>query len=203
MIDLIEKLEGVKKFKEKEVEDEKIYLLLHFANYAPSIGNLQPWNFIVVKDKSLKEKLSEACLHQKFISFAPLVIIIAIDIRRLYDRYGTVGERVYSIQESSHLAMMIKIGCAYLNLGCFFVRAFDENKIKEIFKIPENYRVFYVIPIGYPDQEFEVEERIPFSNLTYIDNFGNIMQVDEKIILRLKSLIISKKSEIYKLEEKF
>lgn len=204
MIDILEKIGSVKEFEDKPVEDEKIYLILHFANYAPSIGNIQPWNFVLVYDNNLKEKLAEACLHQNFIKFAPLVIVVVIDLSRLYYKYGQIGESLYSLQEASHVAMMIKIGCTYLGLGCHFVRAFDEEKVKEYLGIPKNFRVFYVIPIGYPREKIVLEERIPFHHLTYINGFEKRLEIDPFVLKRLNELVsIYKKESKTSLEEKF
>ncbi|MCS7123579.1 MAG: nitroreductase family protein [Candidatus Aenigmarchaeota archaeon] len=205
MIDILEKIGNVKEFKEIPVEEEKVYLLLHFANVGtPSIGNIQPWNFVLVYDNKIKEKLAEASLHQNFIKFAPLIIVVAIDLSRLFFKYGQIGETLYSIQEASHVSIMIKIACAYLNLGCYLVRVFDEEKVKECLNIPKNLRVFYIIPIGYPKENIILEDRVPFNHLTYVNEFDKMIKIDPMVVKRLNELFSTyKKESKISLEEKF
>lgn len=204
MIDILEKLVKYRKFKNIPVEDEKIYLILAFANKAPSMGNLQPWHFLVVKDSKIKEKLAIAALHQNFISLAPVVIVIAVDLTRSSLKYGIRGERVYSLQDAAHVALLIKIACGYLNLGSYLVRAFDEDEVKRILNLPDNFRPIYIIPIGYPDESGEFEEITPFENITSLNTFENKIKIDEKILKRIKEILtikIEKREE--GLEEKF
>ena len=62
---------SIRKYEEKPVEKEKIEKLLRAAMQAPSAANQQPWEFIVVEDKTGLKKLSEtkkaaaAALHGK------------------------------------------------------------------------------------------------------------------------------------------
>ena len=50
---------SIRKYEEKPVEKEKIEKLLRAAMQAPSAANQQPWEFIVVEDKTGLKKLSE------------------------------------------------------------------------------------------------------------------------------------------------
>ena len=42
---------SVRKYLDKQVEDEKVEMMLKGAMAAPSAGNQQPWEFYVVKNK--------------------------------------------------------------------------------------------------------------------------------------------------------
>ena len=48
---------SIRKYTDQKVEDEKILSLLESARLAPSGSNTQPWNFIVITDQEVKEKL--------------------------------------------------------------------------------------------------------------------------------------------------
>ena len=49
---------SIRRYLDKPVENEKIEKLLQAAMAAPSAGNQQPWEFYVVKDTAILEKLS-------------------------------------------------------------------------------------------------------------------------------------------------
>lgn len=62
-------------FISKDVEDEKIYNIIEAARLAPSWVNVQPWHFIVVKDKQQKELLAKLSHNQPHVDEAPVVIV--------------------------------------------------------------------------------------------------------------------------------
>ncbi len=75
----IEKRRSVRRYKNDNVPDEMINGILEAARLAPSNSNLQPWRFIVVKDKQKKAELSNICWHQKSIDEAPVAIACFAD----------------------------------------------------------------------------------------------------------------------------
>ena len=56
---------SIRRFLEREVEQEKIDKILRAAMAAPSGGNQQPWEFYVVRDKNVIEKLSKSSIYKK------------------------------------------------------------------------------------------------------------------------------------------
>src|SRR5262245_58442693 len=54
----------IRVYKSEPVPAEKIQRLLEYAVHAPSAGNLQPWEFIVVKDPEVRAKLAKAAGNQ-------------------------------------------------------------------------------------------------------------------------------------------
>ncbi|MEM3504100.1 MAG: nitroreductase family protein, partial [Nitrososphaeria archaeon] len=69
------KRRSVRAFKKEPIEEWKINRLLEVANLAPSAGDLQAYEIIVVKDDDRKRRLSEAALGQDFIAEAPVVFV--------------------------------------------------------------------------------------------------------------------------------
>ena len=56
---------SVRAYSDKPVEDEKIDKMLHAGMAAPSAVNIQPWHFVVVKDKAMLEKIAEEVAKEK------------------------------------------------------------------------------------------------------------------------------------------
>lgn len=75
MIREIERRRSIRKYKNENVEEEKIIQLLESARIAPSGDNTQPWHFIVVKSEDMKKKVSKACHNQQWMNAAPLFIV--------------------------------------------------------------------------------------------------------------------------------
>src|SRR3989304_3555310 len=89
------------KFLDKEVDQKFIGLMLHMATYAHSAGNMQEWEFVVVEDKKIREKLANAALKQKQVLDAPIDIVVCADLNKASSKYEKRGEVFYAVQDTA------------------------------------------------------------------------------------------------------
>lgn len=153
MWDLLRNRRSVRKFQNREVEDEKIDTILKGALTAPTSKNRRQCEFIVVKEKEKLEKLSQCREHgSQFLAGAPLAVIVAVD-GEPYDIW---------IEDASIAAIIIQLAAHSLGLKTRWVqvrnRQHDENTsteayLKETLEIPESVKVECVIAIGYGAEE--------------------------------------------------
>ena len=68
------KRKSVRAFQDKDVPEDTISRLLEAARRAPSASNRQEWRFVVVRDATLRKRLSDAARGQKFVGEAPVVL---------------------------------------------------------------------------------------------------------------------------------
>ena len=80
VFETIRKRRSIRRFKATPLSEQQIERLIEAARLAPSGCNVQPWRFIVVKDKESKHALREASFNQKFIEDAPIVIVCCGDL---------------------------------------------------------------------------------------------------------------------------
>jgi nitroreductase len=73
--DAIQKRTTIRRWQQKPVEKEKIEQVLEAGRRAPSWGNVQPWRFVVVRDKTKIEELAKLGGGQPQISTAPAIIV--------------------------------------------------------------------------------------------------------------------------------
>lgn len=139
---------SVRKFEDKNVESDKIELILEAGRVAPTAANNQPQRVLVLnKDESL-EKLKE-CTPYHFN--APLAMIICFDSNISWKHPKTkkdMGE-VDAAIVTTH--MMLEI--SYLGLGSTWVAYFDTDAVKSVFGLPENIEPVAILPIGYPSPD--------------------------------------------------
>jgi len=81
----IETRRSIRHFRPDDVPDELIKQVLEAARLAPSGSNIQPWRFLVIRDKEVKKELRRICLEQRFVEEAPVVIICFGDLE-LYSK---------------------------------------------------------------------------------------------------------------------
>ncbi|MEM4308121.1 MAG: nitroreductase family protein [Thermoplasmata archaeon] len=160
LMEAIANRRSVRKYQEKDVADEVVKKLLEVGNMAPSAGNLQARDFIVVRDKKTREALAKAALNQEFVAEAPVDIVICTNEKKI-KRYGSRGTTLYTYQDTAASAMLIMLAALEHGLGTCWVGAFDEEAVRRILQIPEHARPVIIIPIGYPAEQPEMRKRAP------------------------------------------
>jgi nitroreductase len=145
---IIKQRKSIRSYKSDTVSEKDIHTLLEAARWAPSAGNKQPLEVVIVKSTDQKERLVEGAYGQKFISQVPIVFVICADVDRTSARYGKRGETLFAIQDVAAATQNILLMATALNYGTVWVGAFDEKVVSSILKLPTNIRPLAIIPIG-------------------------------------------------------
>lgn len=141
---------SIRKFMDKQVEDEKIDKLLRAAMQAPSAANQQPWEFIVVKDKEALKKLSEISPYAKPAAGSGVTFILLADSN--YFKVPNAWQ-----QDMGAVSQNILLEAVHLNLGAVWLGVASSDttpdKVSELYQLPENIKPFAFIAVGYPDEQ--------------------------------------------------
>jgi nitroreductase len=164
---------STRSFRKDPVDDKLIGVMLYAATQAPSSGNAQDWHFIIVKDQKVKEKIAGAALRQRFLTEAPVILVVCVDKEKTILRFGKRGESFYSIQNTANAATIAMLAAEELGLKTCWIGAFDEEKLSHVLELPEQLRPVVIIPVGYSDEVPKKPRRIPFEQITSIDRYGN------------------------------
>jgi len=159
LLDLIKHRKSVRDFLDSPVEREKIMMCLEAARLAPSASNSQPWRFIVVDDRQLKDKLCDAAFNgvysiMSFCKMAPVIVVVISEKAKFLARIAGMfrGTKYYLID--------IGITCEHfvlqaeeLGLGTCWIGWFNEEAVKSILNIPKHKKIDVLIALGYYDRE--------------------------------------------------
>lgn len=167
VIEAINNRRSIRRYKNKEIEDEKLNRILKSAQIAPSAANRQEWKFIVVKNKDIRDKLVEAAHRQKFVGQAP-VTIVACSTES--ERLMPCGQYAYTVDLSIAVSFMI-LEATELGLGTCWLGAFDEELVKLILDIPEEVRVPAMFTLGYADESPSPRPRKPLKDIICIEKY--------------------------------
>lgn len=167
VIEAIKKRRSIRKYLNREVEDDKLKRILEATRLAPSARNFQDWRFIVVRDPKIREKLSVAARGQSFIAEAP-VVIAACGLNP--DYVMTCGQHCYTIDVAIALDHM-SLSAVEEGLGTCWIGAFYEDKVKEILGVPDDVRVVALMPIGYPAEQPSPTRRKPIEEIVAYDRW--------------------------------
>jgi nitroreductase len=69
LLDIIKNRWSVREFKDREIPESAIDVLIEALRWAPSAGNLQSRKFYFVFNEAIRNKLAQAGLRHYFISF--------------------------------------------------------------------------------------------------------------------------------------
>ena len=173
-MDVLEAIKGrrsIRAFKNQGVPAEIVEELIDAARWAPSAGNIQPWEFIIVRKPRIKRRLVETALGQMFIEEAPVVIVVCADEERSSQGYGVRGKTLYCIQDTAAAMQNIHLTAYSLGLGTCWVGAFREEETRKILKIPRGMRPVAIIPVGYPAESPTARMRKSTSQIVHYETF--------------------------------
>ena len=191
IFDIIKSRRTVRKFKSDPVPEEHILKILDAARFAATAGNQQPWRFLVVQDRkkldlleiealkwylerySAKKDLSEEEIVSmekrlrgllKNVLSAPVYVAVLVDSEADYPDY--------ILYDGTLAAGNLMIAARALGYGTgFFTSFFPEDKMKEFFRIPQNYHLICFSPIGIPEEWPETPSKKKLENLVVFDSF--------------------------------
>ncbi len=174
---------SVTDYLDEGVEREKVARILEAGRWAPSAGNMQTWEFIVVEDDELKEKLSQYAHNQPHIRAAPVVIVILSDMERADRKYGERGMHLYAVQETGAVMQNMLLEAYNQDLGAAWVGAFNEEQVSTQLHVPERVRPMAIVTVGYPANWPEQPNKFEISNITYMNRYGErIIPLYDKLV---------------------
>ena len=176
-MDVFEAISGrrsIRKFKKRDVERELILKIVEAGIWAPSAGNIQSWEVVVVRDEKTKEKLAAAAYMRDFIAKAPVVLVLCADKQRSAIIYEERGSDLYCIQDAACAAQNMLLTAYALGLGTCWVGAFDEELVRKTLDVPEHIRPVALIPLGYPDEKPYPPLRREIDDLMNCETFKNL-----------------------------
>lgn len=140
---------SLRKYSEKNVEEEKLMRVLEAARLAPSASNRQEWRFVVVKDRETRKKLAKAAKGQKFLEAAPIVIVCCAETD---EHVMTCGQMCYPIDVAIAIDH-ITLQAVEEGLGTCWIGAFYAEQVREILGIPEDIKIVELLTMGYPAED--------------------------------------------------
>jgi len=136
-------------FSEEPVSDEALHLLLRAGMYAPSVRNTKPWEFIVLRDEELKEKIAGTNRNWAMLKAAPLGIVVGVK-----GHHESLA--IHYQQECGASTQNILLAAHALGLGAVWLGLYpDEERVSTVRKLcslPDNVLPVTLIAIGYPTE---------------------------------------------------
>jgi len=171
VFEAIKNRRSIRAFEKREVSEEQVERLIDAARHAPSAGNIQPWEFVIVRDSHKKHQLSAAALNQTFIEQASVVIVVCANEARAGQGYGSRGVNLYCIQDTAAATENMLLAAHAMKLGACWVGAFREEMARKALNTPPHVRPVAIIPVGYPSEKPAPRRRRPINEIVHRETF--------------------------------
>ncbi len=164
-IDLILSRRSIRCYEDKDISEEVLQQILEAGRQAPSAANRQPIRFVIVKDHDILKNLCDTLLS-RFVKYAPLAIVGCADVTSLLTGKWAVVDATIAMQN-------MVIAALALGVGSCWIGACNEEKVKELLKIPDKWKVVALLTFGYPAEQPTPRKKKQLTELFNFNSFQN------------------------------
>ena len=158
---------AVRSYQDKPVPEEVVHRIVEAGHLTASSMNVQPWHFVVVKNRDTLRQLGSMVRTGPYIAQAALAIVVAIEKG---SRFG-ISDASRAVQDMMLTAWADGVGSNWTGFG-----GLDE--VKGFLGIPAELDVLAVIPFGYPAQSVGrgKKQRKPLGEIASLERYGQPFQ---------------------------
>ena len=138
VFECVSTLSSIRNFRSKEAPDDVIMEVLEAGRLAPSAHNDQPWEFILVRDKSLLKGLERFCISGRFVSQVSFAVVVVTDPSSKWHEIDTTR----AVQNMVLTAWGRKLGTCWIG-------RLEREGLMNYLGVPSHLHVLTVLPFGY------------------------------------------------------
>lgn len=144
---------SIRRYTDQPIDADQVRLIIEAALMGPTSKSLRPWQFVVVEDPEMLEKLSH-CKdnYAASIAKAPLAVVVT----------GQITKSDAWIEDCSIAALLMQLQAEDLGLGSCWVQVRDRYKsdetpseeyVREALGIPEEFGVLCIVTFGHKNEQ--------------------------------------------------
>jgi len=179
----------IRKYKSTAIEQHILDQILEAGFRASTTGNMQVYSIIVTKDEKRKQELCKLHFGQKMVEQAPVTLTFLADFNRFnkwcnqrdaepgYDNFlsfmTAAIDALLAAQNVAIAAENFGLGICYLGTTTYMA-----DKIIEFFKCPKGVVPITTLVIGYPDENPELVDRLPYKGIIHDELYQDYNEQD-------------------------
>ena len=162
-VDLILSRRSIRRYENKDIPEEVLQQILETGRQAPSAVNRQPIRFVIVNDHDILKNLCDN-LITRFVKYAPLAIVGCANTKSLLTGKWAVVDATIAMEN-------MVISAWSLGIGSCWIGACNEKKVKELLKIPDEWKVVALLTFGYPAEKPKERKKKSFEEMFSFNSF--------------------------------
>lgn len=179
-LEVIENRKSIRAYEKKEVSDELIRKIIECGHKAPTAGNLQPWEFIIVKNNENKRKIVnttfvgnnfDGSIRQEWLMTAPVFIVVVANKERSEKKYGEKALKTLIYLDCSACIENMLLAAVNFRLASCYISGFREEELAKVLELPAGYEVIGFLPIGYQKGKAVSRPKLEVNTLIYKEKF--------------------------------
>ena len=182
MISSLKERRTIRKYLNKDIDEQLLNELLETAFRAPTTQNMQVYSVVITREQENKEKLAPAHFNQPTVTSAPVVLTFCADFNRFikwceqnhaepgYDNFQSFVtaaiDALLVAQQFCTVAEISGLGCCYLG-----TTTYNAPQIAEILRLPKFVIPITTLTVGYPADIPAQIERLPIEAILHHDAY--------------------------------
>ena len=154
---------SIRRYETKDIPEDVLRQILEAGRQAPSAANRQPVRFVIVKDRDLLKVLCDTLII-RFVKYAPVAIVGCADVKSLLTGKWAVVDTAIAMEN-------MVIAAWTLGVGSCWIGACNEEKVKELLKIPDKWKVVALVTLGYPAEQPKPRKKKSFEEMFSFNSF--------------------------------
>lgn len=156
MLETIKNRRSIRKYRDRQIPDETLEILLRAAMQAPSARNLQPWEFVVVRDRETLERIPEYHPYSSMVPEAGAAILVCgnTDIQK---------DPGYIAQDCAAAVQNLLLEAVNQGLGAVWLGVFPRKEridgMMELFELPSHIIPVALVSVGFPAEDPGFQDR--------------------------------------------
>ncbi len=170
--DLVRERRSVRRYTSEDLSDRQLDAILDAMRRAPSAGDLQAYEVVVVRLPERRQQLAHAAHDQDFVAEAPVVLVFFMNPARSRANYGERGATLYACQDASIAAAHAQLAVHALGLASVWVGAFDDDAVRRVVSAPAGLVPSSLLVIGHAAESPGPTPRRLLADLVHRESFA-------------------------------
>ncbi len=177
LYDAIKGRRSIRKYKPEPVDDATLERLIGVARWAPSWANTQCVRYVIVRDRTTREKLvatmSERNPAREAVAGAPVVVALVAQLNLSGCKKGEpVDDKEWHMFDAGMAMQNFCLMAHAEGLGTVVCGSFDYRAAGDVLNVPDGHQVVAFTPLGYPEGEAKAPPRKEIAELTHRESFA-------------------------------
>lgn len=155
---------SIRTYTGEPIPDTALKSLLEAAMSAPSAGNQQPWQFVVIHDRAILDEIPVVHPYSQSVKMAPVAIVVCGDLKREV-------HKDFWVQDCAAATQNLLIAVQSKGLGAVWLGVYPRQDrvlgMQKLLNLPDHVIPFSIIPVGYPAEVKLPASRFDGSRIHY------------------------------------
>lgn len=175
VLEAIHRRRSVREFTAEPVDDDLVRQIIEAGTWAPSSGNMQAWEFVVVQDPAARRLVVDATdagivgrggvTTQEWLMDAPVIVVVCYDVKRMTARYGRKGRELLTVLDCMACTENMLLAATHFGLGSCPLIGFYPEQLKASLPIPRELTPLLLVALGHPAHDPPPPHRLPVEDV--------------------------------------